>query len=431
MLFIKSREEKVNNELTKLYSSWYKEVLAIEPELFGRNYSNPWYMAVPPKWFKSNDRILIVGEEGFGWDGNGKEDGIKPDEIRRLQEVNLSDWTYCIKTYQDGDHEFWQRAREVALLGVPCAYTFLNKVCFKRDRRSKLSDEYRKTIHNTSMKILAEEIRLIEPTVVFFFGWYGDALMAELPLVHQKLYPGGEGDSSMWLDSFASFEEGGIHYIFSYNPHSPYWKKKPVDYEEQLIKELKKHITVKEKDIKRAAQEFKYEPELRVDQRDKDLAAWKQAKEMQEASEIAKQQETVKQKGKPISTQKPKEKSEPQITKGQAFVGGFVAGIGINAAKRSKEKEKNQKQSLAEYAKEYNDKMNALYRNANRSANMVSNTYKLDRKVCATCAFWEGERVLDERNKCVRCPSYSGARCSKKFTSQNSPGSQCFSWKSM
>lgn len=185
MLF-QSKERKANKELLDLYKCWYSEISNIAPSLLGDKYSNPWYCAVPDKWFGDSERILIVGEDGFGFDGNGKADGIRPDEIKKLQERSLDFFKHYIANTSDGEHPFWMRARLVAFRGVPVAYTFLNKFSMKRDHRSKPSDSDRVLMHSTSMKLLAEEISILKPTVVYFFGWYGDVIKMELPTVHKN-----------------------------------------------------------------------------------------------------------------------------------------------------------------------------------------------------------------------------------------------------
>lgn len=255
-MLLQSKEKKVNKELFEKYSKWYKEIETVASHLLGDKYSNPWYMVVPNNWFSEPERILIVGEDGFGFDGNGKSTGRKPFEIKRLQEDSLNFFNYHIANTCPGDHGFWTRARLVAFRGVLVAYTFLNKFSMRHDHRSKPNESDRKLMHATVIKLLAEEIKITQPTVVYFFGWYGDALKEELPFVHQKLYPGGDKDSSMWLDSFASFEDNGIRYIFSYNPYSPYWKNKPLDYEQQLLDELHKYITFTRAKQQRAIRKY-------------------------------------------------------------------------------------------------------------------------------------------------------------------------------
>ena len=71
--------EKTRKDLLDLYKTWVEEV---DNKLKGDGYSNPYYVSIPDNWFDSNNRIMIVGEEGFGEWGAGKQYGWHEDKDR-------------------------------------------------------------------------------------------------------------------------------------------------------------------------------------------------------------------------------------------------------------------------------------------------------------------------------------------------------------
>ena len=58
--------EEKRNELFDVYRKWEKELKGKCPELINKQYSHPYYLHIPDKWYQSTYRILIVGEEGHG-----------------------------------------------------------------------------------------------------------------------------------------------------------------------------------------------------------------------------------------------------------------------------------------------------------------------------------------------------------------------------
>lgn len=100
-------------------------------------------------------------------------------------------------------------------------------------------------LHQTPTAILGEEIRILEPDVVVYFGWYGISLRAELPDVFRMLYPGGLKDYSQWQDDkMKVIELNGIHHIFTYHPG---WGQRVKGYEDMVLQTvtevLKKNTT--------------------------------------------------------------------------------------------------------------------------------------------------------------------------------------------
>ena len=87
--------------------------------------------------------------------------------------------------------------------------------------------------------ILSEEIRLMDPTHIVFFGWYGISLQHELPELFERLYPGGLGDNSVWKNNVVDMEHEGRHYIFTYHPA---WGARHKGYEDRVEEVVKQTL---------------------------------------------------------------------------------------------------------------------------------------------------------------------------------------------
>lgn len=233
-----SREDRENKELQDLYSKWCSELKRNYPELFTDEYSNPYYISIPQKWFDDEQRILIVGEQGFGYSGSGKDEGYTADQISNIQKWNTKEYIERMVSSDSDEHPFWTRAREVDKTGWSVAWTFLDKISLRNDRRSKMKDAERNKLHSVSINLLEEEIRILQPTHVFLFGWFGDALKAEMPVLYDEIYPNGKWDDSVWENFFGTVELDGVKYILTYSPYSPYWKEQPENYENAVIEKF-------------------------------------------------------------------------------------------------------------------------------------------------------------------------------------------------
>jgi len=212
--------------LLDLYKRWYSEIKNNQPDLLkGNDYSCPYYVGIPEGWFKSDARILIVAENGFGYYGNGKDEGIIPSDFKTLQEINLGELPKAVGNPDEGEHPFWTRTRNICKYGFPVAWTAIDKICIRRDRKSKLSDAEREKLHSVGTRVLAEEISILDPTIVLFFGWHEASLQHELPELYEEMYPNGRGDDSKWKNSIVTIEKDRT-YIFTYNPHNPYQERR-------------------------------------------------------------------------------------------------------------------------------------------------------------------------------------------------------------
>lgn len=238
-------EEQATQQLIELYNRFLVDIERTAPELLGDKYSNPYFISIPENWFQpGKPRILIVGEEGFGKYGCGKQGDaeylIPYHDIEKIQNLNR---TYL--KIQLGKEEgtlnrspFWGRLRQIAKYGE-CAWSNIDKIHLLRERNCKLSNNDRKLLHSIDTRLLSEEIAILNPTHVVFFGWYGVSLQHELPSLFEKMYPNGLGDNSVWNKDVVAFEEDGRYYIFAYHPN---WGCRHRGYEEKVITAVKAHL---------------------------------------------------------------------------------------------------------------------------------------------------------------------------------------------
>ena len=230
-----------NEELKNIYANWLNELKQKHPELLGPIYSNPYYMSIPAHWYESKNRVLIVGEEGHGDWGCGKwgndEWKFVPEDIEKIQTFNWSYLATNLKSSNNGIIEknslypdayseefnhsrFWNRARKIAEHeDTICAWTNADKIHRKKSlfKSCKLSGRERRNLHSLDNKILRQEIEVLNPSHVFFFGWRQDSFKPELPDVFEELYR-KENDDWFYNDTFSCFEQNGIHYIFTKHP---------------------------------------------------------------------------------------------------------------------------------------------------------------------------------------------------------------------
>ena len=234
--------EKAMRQLQSVYTRFLQDIEKDAHDLMGEDYSNPYFISVPEKWFDAESpRILIVGEEGFGTYGCGKQGG--PDEVFGcycIETIQSLNYLFLRKQLGDDNKEysyspFWRRFREIARFGE-CAWSNIDKIHLLRDRNCRLSNKERKLLHSINTRILHEEISILNPTHIVFFGWYGVSLQHELPVLFEKMYPNGLGDSSVWDRNVVAFEDEGRHYIFAYHPN---WGYRNRGYEDKVIATLK------------------------------------------------------------------------------------------------------------------------------------------------------------------------------------------------
>ena len=215
-------------ELFRLYQNWANELIDTCPQLINEKYSHPYYLHIPDGWFGTRHRILIVGEEGFG---NKRFDL----PIAEAQAFNVNYLLKQLSKDADNKSPFWRRIRKIASLpDTSVTWTNLDKIHHSGRRGCALKKCERMALHQTPTAFLKEEIRLLEPTMVVYFGWYGISLQAELPSVFHMLYPGGLKDYSQWKkEKIKVIEKDGIHHIFTYHPG---WGQRFNGYEDKVMK---------------------------------------------------------------------------------------------------------------------------------------------------------------------------------------------------
>ncbi len=227
----------MEKELRELYEKWSDEIVSKCSALLGKEYSNPYYVSIPENWENSPQRIMIVGEEGYGEWGCGKKYGQTPQDppytiksIEQLQEYN----SWVIKTKKSSSKltPFWRRFNKILDLGFPCIWNNLDKIhsTIKRSKlKYKLSNGEEQLLHITPTKILQKEIEILKPTIVIFFGWYSIALRAELPKVFELF----DKDRKSHKDkNIHKVELDKITYIFTNHPRWGITKK---GYEEEVL----------------------------------------------------------------------------------------------------------------------------------------------------------------------------------------------------
>ncbi len=231
--------EERRKQLYEVYQIWEKELKDACPQLITKEYSHPYYLHIPDDWFVARHRILIVGEEGFG----NKQFDLP---IADAQVFNRNYLLAQLTHSADNRSPFWQRIRKIANNpDVSIAWTNLDMIHRSGRKGCALKKRERMALHQTPTAILKEEIRLLEPTVIVYFGWYGISLQAELPDVFRILYPRGLKDYSQWQDDkMKVIELNGIHHIFTYHPG---WGQRVKGYEDMVLqtvtKVLKKNTT--------------------------------------------------------------------------------------------------------------------------------------------------------------------------------------------
>lgn len=229
-------------QLTAVYQQFYNDIKLNASELLGDGYSNPYYSSIPDGWFEAATRIMIVGEEGFGtWGcGKGGEPFIPGDDFREIQQRN---YDYLRKQLQLDKGKlngsaFWKRFRKISQYGV-CSWTNIDKIHRLANKNCALTPNERKTLHSISTRVLFEEINILNPTHIIFFGWYRISLQHELPEVYSLLYPNGPNDNSLWDCNVVPILHNGRTFIFAYHPN---WGYRNKGYEDKVLKTIQDHL---------------------------------------------------------------------------------------------------------------------------------------------------------------------------------------------
>lgn len=246
---------ELNNNLVILYTKWAKQL--DETSLTSDKYSNPYYVSIPENWSESKNRIMIVGEEGAGSWGCGKTKDEKSKiaynsdiwnahDIDKIQQYNREQIDFQCKLYKIHNNPewyenrgfvknkvFWQRFRKIFKMDATSViWNNLDKIhsLSKRNRSFALFKKERESLHKTNIKILQEEITLLKPTLIIFFGWHWNSLSYELPEIYEEL-------CKDWK-KIAPIQTQDRTYIFSYHPNA----RKGKEYENDLLKTVQDNL---------------------------------------------------------------------------------------------------------------------------------------------------------------------------------------------
>ena len=225
--------EKRRNQLLETYAQYRSELQEKCPQLVKEGYSHPYYLHIPEQWFARKYRVLIVGEEGYGVTAHD----VSIADAQTFNKEYMESQLGASSVYQRNNSPFWNRIRKIhALFGaenVSITWTNIDKIQKSGIGSCQLRAQDRNILHKTPTRILTEEIKLLIPTHVIYFGWYGISLKGELPEVFQALYPGGLRDYSKWKDcKLVPIEQENIQHIFTYHPS---WGQRQKNYEQRVL----------------------------------------------------------------------------------------------------------------------------------------------------------------------------------------------------
>lgn len=221
------------DRLLELYRRYGEELKATCPELCDEKYSAPYYIDIPDNWFapSAKYRILVVGKEGY----NPKIDGTMPVEIA-IREMMTFNKGYPVGEGIGNRSPFWRRFRKIMGLGYPCAWSNMDKIHLQYPRCGKyysIGKRERRKLHSINTRVLHEEIGILCPTHVVFFGWYDVSLAHEFPEVLRLLYT---RDVAEWKMNVCPISYAGVNYLFTYHPG---WGCRQADYEDRVMEVLR------------------------------------------------------------------------------------------------------------------------------------------------------------------------------------------------
>lgn len=234
--------QEKQEQLLKLYRKWKSELEKNCPQFMCNDFSHPYYLHIPDDWYERKCRILVVGKEGYG---------IHPFDspIEEAQRFNREYLACQLGQYGKDAPDarnpspFWNRIRRINKLPksdeISITWTNIDKI-HRIGSYCPLLKKQRCDLHKTPTAILAEEIKLLQPNIVIFFGWYDVSLKEELLAVYQKLKQHDVDYPSYWKENrMKTISEGGISYIFTNHPN---WGQRQKGYEEKVISEVNRIV---------------------------------------------------------------------------------------------------------------------------------------------------------------------------------------------
>ena len=202
---------QIREDLLVMYKEWANEFKEIDNGRFlTEQYSNPYYISIPDNWFDNNVRIMIVGEEGFGeWgaDSWAFDDFEKIINYNRIKTLKQGDETKLMQEElnlcSETKSAFWFWFKRIYNLCDNLRSSFVwnnfDKIHRLKNEKCQLTYRQRERLHSTKTKILREEIKLLEPTIILFFGWRSslalkEELGDEFAEVYNTLCPNGQNN---------------------------------------------------------------------------------------------------------------------------------------------------------------------------------------------------------------------------------------------
>ncbi len=162
--------------------SKYVEAARLLPTRLRRKASAPLLVSPRSGWTTSSTRILVIGQETNGWGGNGSSVGgsrLSSLDHFCLNESGVADMLRAYvsfdfaSSYSHRNSAFWRAFRllesEVAHEGVLAMWTNLFKVDVGGSVVRGCNEKTRKLLREAQAGVLAEEVRVLDPTVVVFF----------------------------------------------------------------------------------------------------------------------------------------------------------------------------------------------------------------------------------------------------------------------
>ena len=282
------------SRLTSVYQKWLCELRRLHPYLLeDPKYSNPYYFYVPKEWSTAKNRIMIVGKEGYGEFGCGKQYGwtedapawspdsfndirlyhrdlilsqtkymnilLNGEDVSHLSDTEDRDFAVWFNTLYDRkpfNTYFWRRISAIFGAGQNTAIVWndLDKIFVIKDNnaRCSLSRADRVNLHSVSTKLLEEEIKITRPTIVVFNGWYDTSIKAELKKIYDKFYdaaPLKEWEENKVCAVTDDTDYGSVKYICAYHPSfrpnalKGRFNNNKDDYEKFLIEKIKSALS--------------------------------------------------------------------------------------------------------------------------------------------------------------------------------------------
>lgn len=157
-----------NTRLRMLYKKHWPSINKCMKDI--PNLSGPTVIDIPDSYFNSRTKLMIIGQQTFGWNRGSLERLLK----------DYRDFNFGEKWYQS---PFWNMTSKITtILGVSrysIAWTNLVKCEYKKQRPPENIEEK----VQSAFPVLSKEISILSPDLVLFFTGpnYDERLLRSLP----------------------------------------------------------------------------------------------------------------------------------------------------------------------------------------------------------------------------------------------------------